>query len=57
MSGRWGEGLVSLFKKGVSLATREEHSWQVCDTMEAPAEYHCTESLDEASSTCNENVP
>ena len=24
MSGRWGEGLISLFKKGVKLATREE---------------------------------
>ena len=23
MSGRWGEGLISLFKKGVSLATKE----------------------------------
>ena len=23
MSGRWGEGLISLFKKGVKLATKE----------------------------------
>ena len=23
MSGRWGEGLISLFKKGVTLATKE----------------------------------
>ena len=26
LSGRWGEGLVSLFKKGITLATREGHN-------------------------------
>ena len=57
MSGRWGEGLISLFKKGVKLATKEEErSRHLCRTMETSVKYHCKKSHDETSPSCTEDL-
>ena len=50
LSGRWGEGMVSLFKKGVKLVPQLR--WKSCGALEASSEHRGSKIRNATSTLC-----